>query len=281
MRIYTKGGDLAFKTFIFPDGQPHFKLETYEVEFDTVTVETALKTPTDLFMVGLVCSVLRSCGYANIQLDIRYLLGARMDRAIGWDQPFTLDVVARIINSCGFSRVRLLDAHSEVATKLIRNSTNLLPIEVVRQVLVTLGYPTVVCPDKGAYDRVFKITHEIGAWSPFIQCAKKRDSTTGALSGFEVLDYKSNDRPFSNNLLIIDDICDGGGTFVGLAKELRAAGAVTVNLFVTHGIFSKGLKTLDGIDKIYTTDSYCQYGTNRPLGPDHKCVVIPISMERM
>jgi ribose-phosphate pyrophosphokinase len=55
--------------------------------------------------------------------------------------------------------------------------------------------------------------------------------------------------------LIVDDICDGGATFVALARKLREAGAIEVSLFVTHGIFSKG-KDLEGIDNIYTTGSF-------------------------
>ena len=46
------------------------------------------------------------------------------------------------------------------------------------------------------------------------------------------------------NCLIVDDICDGGGTFIPLAKKLKNAGAKTVTLYVTHGIFSKGLDPL-------------------------------------
>jgi len=56
--------------------------------------------------------------------------------------------------------------------------------------------------------------------------------------------------------MIVDDICDGGATFILLAKELYAAGAKEVNLFVTHGIFSKGLIPLyeAGIKRIFTQD---------------------------
>ena len=45
-------------------------------------------------------------------------------------------------------------------------------------------------------------------------------------------------------------------TFKLLAKDLLAAGAKEVNLFVTHGIFSKGLRTLrnSGINRIFTKD---------------------------
>lgn len=267
MKIYTKAGELAFKTFTFPDGQPHFILETYEVDFNEVTVETAIKSPSDLVLVCLVSSVLRQHGYSQVNLDVRYLLGARMDRAIGWNEPFTLDVVARIINSCGFSRVRILDAHSEVATRLIRNSTNLLPRGAVLQAVNALGGAQIVIPDKGATDRVMKM---LPSCLP-VQAFKRRDTETGVLSGFGILDaYLVKNA----SVLIVDDICDGGGTFVGEAQVLREAGAKTVNLFVTHGIFSKGLP-LKGIDRIYTTDSFCE-GTKEFK---NYAIVIPISMK--
>jgi ribose-phosphate pyrophosphokinase len=270
MRIYTKSGDLAFKTFSFPDGQPHFKLETYDREFSVVTVEMAIRNPGDLFLLLLATDVLRQHGYSEVNFDCRYLLGARMDRAISPMEPFTLQTIARLINSAGFSRVRFLDVHSEVATRLIRNSVNLLPFGVVASVHSTLGWPDVVIPDKGAASRVHALMGtSTQTWVH--QCYKERDPKTGALSNFKVPSEGLQGR----DLLIVDDICDGGGTFVGLAKELRSRGAKSVNLFVTHGIFSKGLP-LEGIDTIYTTDSYQPdtYGFK-------KVVCIPISMKEM
>jgi ribose-phosphate pyrophosphokinase len=272
MRIYTKSGDLAFKTFTFPDGQPHFKLETYERDFDSVTIETALKSPLDLLALMLANDVLRQHGYSEVNLDVRYLLGARMDRAISWAEPFTLQSIAKLINSCGFTRVRVLDAHSEVATRLIRNSSNVLPYGVVQQVRATLGFPSIVCPDKGARQRVSDLC---GGYD--VRCEKARDMATGALTGFHVDVPHPADKYAPFEALIVDDICDGGGTFVGLAKELRAKGATKVSLFVTHGIFSKGLP-LEGIDKIFTTNSYCPYATGREF---KGTVVIPVSMKEM
>jgi ribose-phosphate pyrophosphokinase len=46
---------------------------------------------------------------------------------------------------------------------------------------------------------------------------------------------------------MVDDICDGGRTFIELAKELRGMGAEKVHLYVTHGFFTKGLSVFDGI----------------------------------
>jgi ribose-phosphate pyrophosphokinase len=270
MRIYTKAGDLAFSTFTFPDGQPHFKLETYEREFSSVTVEMALKSPSELFTLAMAVGVLRANGYSEVCLDIRYLLGARMDRAISVSEPFTLELVARFINSLGLSRVRILDVHSEVATRLIRNSENVLPHSIVRQVYQTLIKSNLltVCPDKGARDRVDNL-----ARSETVYCEKERDLETGKLSGFKVLDSST---VADHECLIIDDICDGGGTFVGLAKELRKVGAKKIYLYVTHGIFSKGAP-LEWIDHIYTTNSYHEDYVGKYPG----VTFIPISMKEL
>lgn len=271
MKIYTKAGELAFSSFKFSDGQPHFKLETFQREFDEVCIEAAIRSTDDLFALALACDVLRANGYASINLDIRYLLGARMDRPIDSGQPFTLGVVARYLNGLGFNRVRVLDAHSEVATRLIRHSSNILPRAIVEQVYTTLGYDTViVTPDKGAAPRVRELMRD---WQyRYATCEKVRVEATGALSGFFIKDGRVN--VSNSDCLILDDICDGGGTFVGEAAVLREAGAKSVSLFVTHGIFSKGLP-LKGIDRIYTTDSFCE-GTKEFK---NYAIVIPISMK--
>jgi ribose-phosphate pyrophosphokinase len=72
-------------------------------------------------------------------------------------------------------------------------------------------------------------------------------------------------------VLIVDDLCDGGGTFTAHASVLLAAGATAVDLYVTHGIFSKGLP-LDHIDRVFTTDSYRRRGTYT------RATVFPVKM---
>lgn len=287
MRIYTKAGDLAFKLFTFPDGQPHFILETYERDFLSVTIETAIRNPSELFEVELVSSVLRQSGYAEVNLDIRYLMGARMDRAIDSLQPDTLSIVAKVLNSCGFSQVRILDAHSETATRLIRGSENILPYGAVRQAKRAFQAKLacqLVAPDKGAVNRVQRLFPN----GYVVRCEKIRDMQTGKLSGFRCLDESV---VADCDCLIVDDICDGGGTFSGVAKVLHDAGARHVSLFVTHGIFSKGLP-LDGIYKVFTTDSYSDHldiknSGHRPFEnsssfPGNQvATVIPISMKEL
>lgn len=281
MRIYTSQGDLKFSTFNFPDGQPHFKLEGgFGFDTDLVVIETAIKSPADLFMVLLAVDVLDKQKFARINLDVRYLMGARMDRPIGLDQPSTLQTVSQLVNFCGFNRVRILDVHSEIALKTIHDSENVLPVKVVDNVLACAFWgrkASIVTPDKGATERVKSIVSPVWVGGTRIQCFKVRDMETGKLSGFEI----ENPKDVSDHAIIIDDICDGGGTFTGLATELRKAGAKKVSLFVTHGIFSKGLP-LEGIDHIYTTDSYFDVSTsqfNWHAVNDKHVTVFPISMK--
>ena len=83
---------------------------------------------------------------------------------------------------------------------------------------------------------------------------KERDLKTGQLTNFKVF----NEDLQNKTCFIIDDICDGGGTFVGTAEALKKIGAQKIILVVSHGIFSKGFD-LENIDEIYTTDSYKEF----------------------
>lgn len=270
MKIYSQLGEIPFKTFTFPDGQPHFSLDIKETREEALhaTIEAPIRNSYELVTVLLAKDALSASGY-RVALDIRYLMGARMDRRIDCNSPNTLEVVARILMAAGFSRIRVLDCHSEVGLRLL-NAKNLLPFNAFNSILANYGdEPTIVIPDKGAANRVQKLANTYGH---HIQGSKKRDPATGKLAGFDI-----NFHDLSNHrCLIVDDICDGGGTFTGLAQVLRKAGAVSVELFITHGIFSKGLP-IEGIDKVYTTDSYGQ-----PKGvSDHLYTCIPISMKDM
>lgn len=261
MKIYTRAGELLFREFTFPDGQPHFEL-LHRNEFSDCVIETAIRSGHELLAVLLAKDALTASGY-TVSLDIRYLLGARMDRPIYLGQPFTLAVVARALLAAGFRHIRVLDPHSAATTALL-GCTSVLPLAEIKTVLAELPLDTlIVAPDAGAAPRVEQILRAIALMERYrvVQGVKNRDAASGELSGFGVLDATVvRDRP----CLIVDDICDGGGTFVGLAKELHAAGALAIDLFVTHGIFSKGPR-LNGIRRIYTTDSFQQLANSEEL----------------
>jgi ribose-phosphate pyrophosphokinase len=105
-------------------------------------------------------------------------------------------------------------------------------------------------PDKGAVSKYSEI-YAFGLGTP-IYGEKVRDQSTGNITSYQLIGNLKG----RTNVLIVDDICDGGATFKLLAKDLLAAGATEVNLFVSHGIFSRGLRTLQesGIKRIFTKD---------------------------
>lgn len=270
MRIKTKAGDLPFMRFTFPDGQRHFELQMGS-DFHEATIETRIANAEELMDVLLAQDVLRNMGYA-VSLDIRYLLAARMDRRIGTGHPYTLGVVARALRSAGFARIRVLDPHSRMALDEL-GATAVLPFGPVANVLshYLASETVIVAPDAGATDRVRNLLAG-AADRPFrvVQGLKHRDPHTGTLSHFSVEDTSV---VCGHTCLIVDDLCDGGGTFTGLAAVLRAARAEAVDLFVTHGIFSKGLP-LDGIRNVYTTDSY-----GNPLSMAAGAIVLKVNMD--
>lgn len=210
----------------------------------------------------LVDSVNMSGGWVK-NLVLPYLPGARQDRVNPTgDVLFTAKSVADMINARKFNSVVSVDPHSEVMPGLI-NNFSAYPLERVYEKLWT-GYDCVICPDKGAYARsslaaaVLKKSTLIGG--------KVRDASTGALTGFEI----SVDA--GKHYLVVDDICDGGGTFVGLGELIRQQGAYA-DLFVTHGIFSKGTTALKKIYKnIYTTDT-------RDINERNDVMVLPVVEE--
>ena len=121
-----------------------------------------------------------------------------------------------------------------------------------------ISYKTLIFPDGQPHivlDLGKNAQNTEGANPSVIECSKIRNVKTGQLSGFntQTLDFQGK------TCFIIDDICDGGGTFVGLAALLKSRNARKIVLIVSHGIFSKGFD-LANIDAIYTTDSFKDFG---------------------
>lgn len=193
---------------------------------------------------------------------IPYLPYARQDRIMVKGEPLSVKVLADLINLQGYSKVRIYDPHSEVCLALINNSEAIYNFKFVEEVLKNKKDYLIVSPDAGAYKKIFNVCQYIGYKDDIIICNKTRNVKDGSLGNITVPvnDFKKKD------LYIIDDICDGGGTFVLLAKELKKRNAGKVNLIVSHGIFSKGLKVLEGIDHIYTTDSFMDINSMNEFG---------------
>ncbi len=236
----------AIEPFKFPGGEWHLRLPA-EPETPAYARVNGC-TADDLVLLGLWADSAHQAGHRAIA-HIPYLPAARADRGT----PFGAKVYANMINAAGLDEVVVFDPHSPVAPSLVQNVRIVYSAEVLAEVLREAGetdsYSAVLAPDKGAVERASKAADALGL--PLFTATKTRDFDTGKLTSFEVPQL-----PRSGRILVVDDICDGGGTFRGLATA-AGIGRDRLGLWVSHGIFSGAAGELTGhFAQIFTTDSH-------------------------
>lgn len=187
-------------------------------------------------------------------LIIPYFPYARQDRWINVGESFSLKIYCDMLNSMKFNTVTIWDPHSDVTPALVNNCLTVSQCNLAKRILPQELFddPNVmfVSPDAGAYKKLSKLmTNDYR-----IVLGTKIRSSKGEIIKTDV--YSPVDLK-GKTCVIVDDICDGGRTFIELAKVLKHKGAGKIILYITHGIFSNGFEELHKyIDAIYTTDSF-------------------------
>ena len=262
------GEEISFKSFNFSGGEPHIKIiapQPPEGEFIPspvpplgvrglgATITHRLNSFNDLGLLCLAVDALKRMDMELSTLIIPYFPAARQDRVMVKGEPLSVKVYADIINGFGFKKVIIFDAHSEVTPAVLNNCEVVTNHVFIKQVIEKIGAEVkLISPDGGALKKIYKVSEFLGG-AEVVECSKSRDVKTGKLTGFKVYadDLEGQD------CLIVDDICDGGGTFIGLAEELKKKNAGKLYLAVSHGIFSKGFEELEKyFTHIFTTNSF-------------------------
>lgn len=254
--------DVWYEIITFPDGEKHVKLEDIDRK-ESYNIVTRIKSGDDLFILAQVGDILnRAEVYFNI--TIYYLMSMRMDRVMNWNESFSLKVVANIINSINAPAVQIFHPHSDNVFRYINNShafdvgviDTLSPYKIIVD-RYNINETAFCFPDAGAEKRYGKEQHNR------IVLSKKRDyENKGAIIGMEVVGTNGN--LFNNgtftgkNILIQDDLCDGGRTFIEAAKLLKEKyNPERIGIFVRHLVNNVGLANLAmNFDDVYITNSY-------------------------
>jgi ribose-phosphate pyrophosphokinase len=241
--------EIDAKSFLFSGGEVHIKLQGKAEE---VMISARLNNSDDVMKLLLAADALRRNGSKNISVLIPYLPYARQDRVMVGGEPLSIKVMCNLINSCGFDKVYIFDVHSEVSLALLDNCELITNSSLAKQVLHDQTDYLLVSPDAGALKKIYKLAEALQYTSDIVLCNKVRDVSNGKIKQITV----DQDDLEGKDCFIIDDICDGGATFIGVAKELKKRKAGKVSLIVSHGIMSHGETELaEWIDHIYTTDS--------------------------
>lgn len=246
------GDHIEYDTFTFNGGEEHIRIDSVIDRTQLYIIRANIKNSSELIRVLLINDALKRMGVSKIDLNIPYFPYARQDRVCNNGEALSVKVIASVINSCKFNSVSILDPHSDVTPALI-NNVRLFPQTSWLENTVDIWGKVIVSPDAGALKKATKVAQYLAA-TDLIVAHKVRDVRTGDIIRTDI-DAKGLD---GKDLVIVDDICDGGRTFIELAKAIRKQSSVrSITLVVTHGIFSNGFNELKKhINSIWTTDSF-------------------------
>lgn len=236
----------------FPDGTLLMKYNTEKCSVGTITWQ--YENDAELFaLYSLKKHLDRVVPGWSLHLYLPYIPHARQDRVKSKEDIFTLKYFAEIINSLKFKTVGVIDPHSSVSEALIDNIEVISPNCFIQKVLNDIDTDNLLMfyPDEGAmkrYSGMVEMEYAFGI--------KKRDWATGKIEGLDVAGC--TDMIKDSRILIVDDICSRGGTFVHSARKLKELGAKEIYLYITHcenTILEGELLTSGLIERVYTTNS--------------------------
>jgi len=277
---------IKYKISEFPDGQQNIVLEdTYpfwggfnyanrnlsESAGVHVEIKSRLNNWKHLELIACAVASLKEFDITNIHLYAPYIMGARSDRKFEYGgNNYLKDVICPAINSLGFKTVTCIDPHSdclEMGIKGFRKQSNLDVVDFAIKSIYNTFYVKgedakvynnfiLISPDAGASKKIYKTAEKIEFEGDIITCSKDRGAD-GKLTKC-VVDISTHQKHSGKDYIIIDDICDGGATFINIANAIIDKHVVKpkIYLIVTHGIFSKGFQELEKyFDGIYCTNS--------------------------
>lgn len=261
---YPENSQVEFKISKFPDGQQTVDLldwSSIERYTDPVKIKSRLNSFRDLELIICATQAVRNIQpNREIQLYVPYFLGARSDRKfVEGGLNYLKQVICPIINSQNYSKVITLDPHSDVLEACLNNYEKIKNVTLAKFALSDIDNKDgaqdrtmIISPDAGALKKIYDVAKVFGVKN-VVTAGKVRDIVSGNIVKTEL--------PQANwerieQVVIFDDICDGGRTFIELAKVIREQTEKPIYLVVTHGLFSAGLLELSKhFNGVYCTNS--------------------------
>jgi ribose-phosphate pyrophosphokinase len=261
---YPENSQVEFKVSKFPDGQQTIDLLEWSSigkYTDPVIIKSRLNCFRDLELIICATQAVRNIQpNKEIQLYVPYFLGSRSDRKfVEGGVNYLKQVICPIINRQNYSKVITVDAHSDVLEACLNNYEKISNVQLAKWALSNIDNKNgaqdrtmIVSPDAGALKKIYDIAKTFRIKN-VVTAGKVRDIVTGNIVKTELPQMNLDG---IEQIVIFDDICDGGRTFIELAKVIREQTEKPIYLVVTHGIFSAGLLELSKhFNGVYSTNS--------------------------
>jgi len=254
--------EIKYKESIFPGGEVFIRLESTLTRTTPtechILICASITSSDDLMKVIMMTKAVREAGADKVSLFMPYVPYARQDRVCNPGESHSMKTFAGIINLQNYYEVGVFDPHSDVTEATINNLVIMDNHRFVKAALEIIGDKkiTLISPDAGAVKKtqaLGKYLVSLGYDIEIVKADKVRDISTG-----NIISTVVHSQDLSNKkCVIIDDIVDGGRTFLENAKVLKSLGATDISLIVSHGIFSNGFSELLGeFNNIFYTNSF-------------------------
>lgn len=282
--------EIEYVTSTFPSGEDYVKIIDVEKVAKATDLEIQLLSASSVMvmkaiLLGDACSKLLDDGCFELTLYAPYLPYGRQDRVCKQGESSSLCKFMQLISTT-FHRLKTVEPHNLTKTLLaaktagielvgtsynnkymklayVSSENNDLKL-TLDTTLPRLTRTIVISPDAGAKDRLVTRFGE----ACVVSFNKKRTRMDD--KGTEIVIVPEDD--VEERLakydygMVIDDICDGGATFLGLANLIKSLkGDIELDLVITHGIFSKGRKGLEDLLNRYNNIYVADLPTNRAV----------------
>lgn len=244
---------VLFEEWKFPGGEIGVKLPKLTSKFYTIEVKGTFNSDNFFVLCNLLDALFREGIHkSKIVVVMKYFPYARQDRKCHPGESFALEVFVSLLSRMqyAFANLEIHDPHSDVTEELfLKYFYADFNLAVIEQAALTKNLPkfdVIVAPDAGAARKAHGTQCDV--LHVFLDKVRMQGKVLYSDYEYDTL---------AGEVCVVDDICDGGATFISVGEMLRRTQPriTKLCLYVTHGIFSKGTSALKQVyDKIYISN---------------------------
>jgi ribose-phosphate pyrophosphokinase len=259
----------------FSDGEFNFQIGENVRGHDVFIVQpTCPPSDRNLMELLIMIDTFVRASAERVTAVIPYFGYARSDKKDRPRVPISAKLVANLITTAGAHRVLTIDLHASQIQGFFD-----IPVDHLYAAPIVVDYfktnpienLIVVAPDTGGAERARAYAKRLNAGLAL--CDKRRDRPNEADVMNIVGDVKGK------NCLIIDDMCDTGGTICKVAEALHTAGANEISACFTHGVLSgNAVDNISGsyLKKVIVTNTIPIRDNGMPLVEGGKIEVLSV-----
>jgi ribose-phosphate pyrophosphokinase len=208
----------------------------------------------NLMQLLIMMDALKRASARRITAVIPYFGYARQDRKTDGRTPISAKLVANLISTAGADRVLTVDLHAGQIQGFFDIPTDNL-----------FGSPVMIDDIKERYgkDKIIVVSPDVGGVVRARSLAKRLDADLAIVDKRRPEAGKSEVMNIIGDVngkrcIMLDDMCDSGGTLANAAAALKEAGAKSVSAYVSHGVLSgKAVERIEKsvLDELVMTDT--------------------------